>query len=53
MARSAEAAHDPPGFDGSTMPEVDSKITAFFGQHLLQPSTRHDHSAEIKPRPAP
>lgn len=45
--------NDPPGFDRSVMPDVDKKITAFFGQHLLQPSTRHDHSAEVKPRPAP
>ncbi|MBC7604439.1 MAG: dienelactone hydrolase, partial [Ramlibacter sp.] len=27
---------DPPGFDRSTMPEVDRKITAFFHRHLLQ-----------------
>ena len=45
--------NDPPGFDRSMMPGVDRKITAFFGQHLLQPSMRHDHSAEIKPPPAP
>ncbi len=29
--------NDPPGFDRSVMPEVDKKITAFFGRHLLQP----------------
>jgi predicted dienelactone hydrolase len=45
--------NDPPGFDRSVMPEVDRKITAFFSQHLLQPSTRRDHTAEVKPRPAP
>lgn len=45
--------NDPPGFDRSTMPGVDRKITAFFGQHLLQPSMRRDHSAEIKLPPVP
>ena len=27
--------NDPPGFDRSVMPEVDRKIAAFFGRHLL------------------
>lgn len=31
-----EMLNDPPGFDRSLVPEVDRKITAFFGQHLLQ-----------------
>lgn len=30
----AELLGDPPGFDRSTLPEVDRKITAFFRQHL-------------------
>jgi hypothetical protein len=30
-----ELLNDPPGFDRSAMPEVDRKITAFFGRHLL------------------
>jgi predicted dienelactone hydrolase len=29
--------NDPPGFDRSVMPEVNSKIAAFFGRHLLPP----------------
>ncbi|MEO8807375.1 MAG: dienelactone hydrolase [Burkholderiaceae bacterium] len=29
--------NDPPGFDRSVLPEVDHKITAFFGRHLLHP----------------
>ena len=28
--------NDPPGFDRSTLPEVDRKITAFFSRHLLR-----------------
>ena len=28
--------NDPPGSDPSAMPEVDRKITAFFGRHLLE-----------------
>ena len=28
--------NDPPGFDRSVVPEVDRKVTAFFGRHLLQ-----------------
>ena len=27
---------DPPGFDRSTLPDVDRKITAYFRRHLLQ-----------------
>jgi len=45
--------NDPPGFDRSVMPEVDRKITAFFGQHLLASSTQRDQSAGIRPPPAP
>ena len=26
---------DPPGFDGSQLPDVDHKITTFFRKHLL------------------
>lgn len=40
--------NDPPGFDRSAMPEVDRKITAFFGRHLLaEPATPQ---AMIEPR---
>ncbi len=28
--------NDPPGFDRSVLPQVDQKITLFFGQHLLR-----------------
>jgi predicted dienelactone hydrolase len=30
-----ELLNDPPGFDRSVLPEVDRKIAAFFGRHLL------------------
>ncbi|MEQ1684070.1 MAG: dienelactone hydrolase [Burkholderiaceae bacterium] len=38
--------NDPPGFDRSAMPAVDSKITAFFTRHLLP-------AVNVKPPPAP
>ena len=48
--------NDPTGFDRSAMPEVDRKITAFFGRHLLgepvapQAAAPGPQAAMIEPR---
>ncbi len=36
--REGELLNDPPGFDRSQMPEIDSRIAAFFTRHLLAPT---------------